>query len=70
MEPSRADAASSGSDQGIDSHLDGSGTRRMRWRTMFWTAWARPFKELPPKRFYDARGAGAVRPRICELPEY
>jgi L-histidine N-alpha-methyltransferase len=29
----------------------------------------RPFKELPPKHFYDARGA-ALFERICELPEY
>jgi L-histidine N-alpha-methyltransferase len=29
----------------------------------------RPFKELPPKHFYDARGA-ALFDRICALPEY
>src|SRR6187549_1969047 len=29
----------------------------------------RPFKELPPKHFYDARG-GELFDRICELPEY
>jgi L-histidine N-alpha-methyltransferase len=29
----------------------------------------RPFKELPPKHFYDARGS-ALFERICELPEY
>jgi L-histidine Nalpha-methyltransferase len=29
----------------------------------------RPFKELPPKHFYDARGA-VLFDRICELPEY
>jgi L-histidine N-alpha-methyltransferase len=29
----------------------------------------RPFKELPPKHFYDARGA-QLFDRICELPEY
>jgi L-histidine Nalpha-methyltransferase len=29
----------------------------------------RPFKELPPKHFYDARGA-ALFDRISELPEY
>jgi L-histidine N-alpha-methyltransferase len=29
----------------------------------------RPFKELPPKHFYDSRGA-ALFDRICELPEY
>ena len=29
----------------------------------------RPFKELPPKHFYDARGSKLFE-RICELPEY
>jgi L-histidine N-alpha-methyltransferase len=29
----------------------------------------RPFKELPPKHFYDARGA-ELFDRICEQPEY
>jgi L-histidine N-alpha-methyltransferase len=29
----------------------------------------RPFKELPPKHFYDQAGA-ALFDRICELPEY
>lgn len=29
----------------------------------------RPFKELPPKHFYDDRGA-KLFDRICELPEY
>jgi L-histidine N-alpha-methyltransferase len=29
----------------------------------------RPFKEIPPKHFYDARGADLFD-RICELPEY
>jgi L-histidine Nalpha-methyltransferase len=29
----------------------------------------RPFKELPPKHFYDSRGAELFE-RICELPEY
>ena len=29
----------------------------------------RPFKELPPKHFYDTRGA-ELFDRICELPEY
>jgi L-histidine Nalpha-methyltransferase len=29
----------------------------------------RPFKELPPKHFYDARGS-ALFEQICELPEY
>ena len=29
----------------------------------------RPFKEIPPKHFYDARGS-ALFEQICELPEY
>ncbi len=29
----------------------------------------RPFKELPPKHFYDARGSELFE-RICELPQY
>ena len=29
----------------------------------------RPFKELAPKHFYDARGSELFE-RICELPEY
>ena len=29
----------------------------------------RPFKELPPKHLYDARGA-ELFDQICELPEY
>ncbi len=29
----------------------------------------RPFKELPPKHFYDARGS-ELFDRICQLPEY
>ncbi|HEY7831693.1 MAG TPA: L-histidine N(alpha)-methyltransferase [Solirubrobacteraceae bacterium] len=30
---------------------------------------SRPFKELPPKHFYDARGA-ELFDQICDLPEY
>src|ERR1700752_5343667 len=29
----------------------------------------RPFKELPPKHFYDTRGA-ELFDQICDLPEY
>ena len=29
----------------------------------------RPFKEIPPKHFYDSRGS-ALFERICDLPEY
>ena len=29
----------------------------------------KPFKEIPPKHFYDSRGSELFE-RICELPEY
>src|SRR6201995_5845684 len=29
----------------------------------------RPFKEIPPKHFYDARGSELFE-QICDLPEY
>src|SRR5438874_8047746 len=29
----------------------------------------RPFKEIPPKHFYDSRGSELFE-QICELPEY
>jgi L-histidine N-alpha-methyltransferase len=51
----------------IDSHLDGSGQRSLADDAL--DGLTRPFKELPPKHFYDARGA-ELFDRICELPEY
>src|SRR4030081_2828987 len=48
----------------IDSHLVGADQRSLAR-----DAPTRPFKELPPKHFYDARGA-ELFDRICELPEY
>jgi L-histidine Nalpha-methyltransferase len=51
----------------IDSHLDGSEERSLAEDVL--DGLTRPFKELPPKHFYDARGA-ALFDRICELPEY
>jgi len=51
----------------IDSHLDGSHERSLAEDAL--DGLTRPFKELPPKHFYDARGA-ALFDRICELPEY
>ena len=51
----------------IDSHLDGSGERSLAEDVL--DGLTRPFKELPPKHFYDARGA-ALFDQICELPEY
>ncbi|MCW3069496.1 MAG: egtD [Solirubrobacterales bacterium] len=51
----------------IDSHLDGSAERSLADDVL--DGLTRPFKELPPKHFYDARGA-ELFDRICELPEY
>jgi L-histidine N-alpha-methyltransferase len=51
----------------IDSHLDGSEERSLAEDVL--DGLTRPFKELPPKHFYDARGA-QLFDRICELPEY
>jgi L-histidine Nalpha-methyltransferase len=51
----------------IDSHLDGTHERSLADDVL--DGLTRPFKELPPKHFYDARGA-ELFDRICELPEY
>jgi len=51
----------------IDSHLDGGEERSLADDVL--DGLTRPFKELPPKHFYDARGA-ELFDRICELPEY
>jgi L-histidine N-alpha-methyltransferase len=51
----------------IDSHLDGDHERSLADDVL--DGLTRPFKELPPKHFYDARGA-ELFDRICELPEY
>src|SRR5438067_3614149 len=51
----------------IDSHLDRRSERRLADDVL--DGLTRPFKELPPKHFYDARGA-ELFDRICELPEY
>jgi L-histidine Nalpha-methyltransferase len=51
----------------IDSHLDGTHERSLADDAL--DGLTRPFKELPPKHFYDARGA-ELFDRICELPEY
>jgi L-histidine Nalpha-methyltransferase len=51
----------------IDSHLDGADERSLADDVL--DGLTRPFKELPPKHFYDARGA-ELFDRICELPEY
>src|SRR6202142_4227171 len=51
----------------IDSHLGGADERSLAEDVL--DGLTRPFKELPPKHFYDARGA-ELFDRICELPEY
>jgi L-histidine N-alpha-methyltransferase len=51
----------------IDSHLHGSAERSLADDVL--DGLTRPFKELPPKHFYDARGA-ELFDQICELPEY
>jgi L-histidine Nalpha-methyltransferase len=51
----------------IDSHLDGGQERSLADDVL--DGLTRPFKELPPKHFYDSRGA-ELFDRICELPEY
>ncbi|TML00072.1 MAG: L-histidine N(alpha)-methyltransferase [Actinobacteria bacterium] len=50
----------------IDSHL-GADERTLAEDVL--DGLTRPFKELPPKHFYDSRGA-QLFDRICELPEY
>jgi L-histidine N-alpha-methyltransferase len=51
----------------IDSHLGEDSERSLAEDVL--DGLTRPFKELPPKHFYDARGA-ELFDRICELPEY
>ena len=51
----------------IDSHLDAGQERSLAEDVL--DGLTRPFKELPPKHFYNARGA-ELFDRICELPEY
>src|SRR6201992_2912546 len=51
----------------IESHLDGADERSLADDVL--DGLTRPFKELPPKHFYDARGA-ELFDRICDLPEY
>jgi L-histidine N-alpha-methyltransferase len=51
----------------IDSFLSGSDERWLANDVL--DGLTRPFKEIPPKHFYDARGSELFE-RICELPEY
>jgi L-histidine N-alpha-methyltransferase len=70
MEPSTPPTPSEPLAEGdirIDSHLDGNEERSLADDVL--DGLTRPFKELPPKHFYDARGA-ELFDQICELPEY
>jgi L-histidine Nalpha-methyltransferase len=51
----------------VDVHLGADAERRLADDVL--DGLTRPFKELPPKHFYDARGSELFE-RICELPEY
>jgi L-histidine N-alpha-methyltransferase len=51
----------------VDCHLDDQQERSLAEDVL--DGFTRPFKELPPKHFYDARGA-VLFDRICTLPEY
>lgn len=51
----------------IDRHLDEAHERGLADDVL--DGLTRPFKELPPKHFYDARGCDLFD-QICELPEY
>ncbi|MEA2424204.1 MAG: L-histidine Nalpha-methyltransferase [Thermoleophilaceae bacterium] len=48
-------------------HLPPGGERTLREDVL--DGLTRPFKEIPPKHFYDARGSELFE-QICELPEY
>jgi L-histidine Nalpha-methyltransferase len=67
MEHSAAQQAPTRAAIRVDSHLDGTHERSLADDVL--DGLTRPFKELPPKHFYDARGA-ELFDRICELPEY
>ncbi|HEY4829406.1 MAG TPA: L-histidine N(alpha)-methyltransferase [Solirubrobacteraceae bacterium] len=51
----------------IDSYLSEGDERSLAYDVL--DGLTRPFKEIPPKHFYDARGSELFE-RICELPEY
>ncbi len=67
MEPLTTSEAIEGRAIRIDSHLGDAEERSLAEDVL--DGLTRPFKELPPKHFYDARGA-ELFDRICELPEY
>src|SRR3954453_5031528 len=51
----------------IDLRLPPGGERTLRDDVL--DGLTRPFKEIPPKHFYDARGSELFE-QICDLPEY
>jgi L-histidine Nalpha-methyltransferase len=51
----------------IDLRLPAGGERTLHEDVL--DGLTRPFKEIPPKHFYDARGSELFE-QICELPEY
>ncbi len=51
----------------IHSRLSEIGERRLADDVL--DGLTKPFKEIPPKHFYDARGSELFE-RICQLPEY
>jgi L-histidine N-alpha-methyltransferase len=51
----------------VDPRLDGAEERTLAEDVL--DGLTRPFKELPPKHFYDTRGSELFE-AICELPEY
>jgi L-histidine N-alpha-methyltransferase len=67
MEPLTPPEPVAQADIRIDSHLGGAHERSLADDVL--DGLTRPFKELPPKHFYDARGA-QLFDQICELPEY
>jgi len=67
MKPLAPQAQLATNDIVIESHLDGAEGRSLAEDVL--DGLTRPFKELPPKHFYDARGA-QLFDQICELPEY
>jgi L-histidine Nalpha-methyltransferase len=60
-------SAASTSEIRIDSFLSAEDERSLANDVL--DGLTRPFKEIPPKHFYDARGSELFE-RICELPEY
>ncbi|HVE69548.1 MAG TPA: L-histidine N(alpha)-methyltransferase [Solirubrobacteraceae bacterium] len=51
----------------VEVHLRAGAERRLADDVL--AGLTRPFKEIPPKHFYDSRGSELFE-RICELPEY